>query len=160
IPYGNYKNPYFPEKEIRAFAEKAQRATFICASFDETLAMLQVGDVVYCDPPYDGTFSGYLVGTDENVLVLNRTYANRSNAERAAKMQWERLQRGVASFSLQLAEGRADLYTEMPVKVSGFKQPIDDAEWTITTLTHTVSPDNGFTTSLELEVRIDDFEME
>ncbi|CAM6629043.1 Late control protein D protein [Klebsiella aerogenes] len=102
----------------------------------------------------------YLVGTDENVLVLNRTYANRSNAERAAKMQWERLQRGVASFSLQLAEGRADLYTEMPVKVSGFKQPIDEAEWIITTLTHTVSPDNGFTTSLELEVKIDDLEME
>lgn len=102
----------------------------------------------------------YLVGTDENVLVLNRTYANRSNAERAAKMQWERLQRGVASFSLQLAEGRADLYTEMPVKVTGFKQPIDDAEWTITTLTHSVSPDNGFTTSMELEVKIDDLEME
>jgi phage protein D len=102
----------------------------------------------------------YLVGTDENVLILNRTYANRSNAERAAKMQWERLQRGVASFSLQLAEGRADLYTEMPVKVAGFKQPIDDAEWTITTLTHSVSPDNGFTTSMELEVKIDDLEME
>jgi len=102
----------------------------------------------------------YLVGTDENVLVLNRTYANRANAERAAKMQWERLQRGVASFSLQLAEGRADLYTEMPVKVSGFKQPIDDAEWTITTLTHTIGPDSGFVTSLELEVKIDDLEME
>ncbi len=102
----------------------------------------------------------YLVGTDENVLVLNRTYANRSNAERAAKMQWERLQRGVASFSLQLAEGRADLYTEMPVKVTGFKQPIDDAEWTITTLTHSVSPDNGFTTSIELEVKIDGLEIE
>lgn len=110
---------------------------------------------------HQGHYSArYLVGTDENVLVLNRTYANRSNAERAAKMQWERLQRGVASFSLQLAEGRADLYTEMPVKVSGFKQPIDDAEWTITTLTHTVSPDNGFTTSIELEVKIDDLEME
>ncbi|CAM6413179.1 Phage protein D [Leclercia adecarboxylata] len=102
----------------------------------------------------------YLVGTDENVLVLNRTYANRANAERAAKMQWERLQRGVASFSLQLAEGRADLYTEMPVKVSGFKQPIDDAEWTITTLTHTISPDNGFVSSIELEVKIDDMGME
>lgn len=102
----------------------------------------------------------YLVGTDENVLVLNRTYANRNNAERAAKMQWERLQRGVASFSLQLAEGRADLYTEMPVKVTGFKQPIDDAEWTITTLTHSVSPDNGFTTSMELEVKIDGLEIE
>lgn len=102
----------------------------------------------------------YLVGTDENVLVLSRTYANRSNAERAAKMQWERLQRGVASFSMQLAEGRADLYTEMPVKVQGFKKQIDDAEWTITTLTHSVSPGNGFTTSMELEVKIDDLEME
>ncbi|HDY7358438.1 TPA: DNA adenine methylase [Klebsiella pneumoniae] len=59
VPYGNYKNPYFPESEIRAFAEKAQRATFICASYDETLELLQTGDVVYCDPPYDGTFSGY-----------------------------------------------------------------------------------------------------
>lgn len=58
-PYGNYKSPYFPENEIQAFAEKAQRATFICASYDETLALLQTGDVVYCDPPYDGTFSGY-----------------------------------------------------------------------------------------------------
>lgn len=48
----------------------------------------------------------------------------------------------------------------MPLKVSGFKQPIDDAEWTITTLTHSVSADNGFTTTLELEVRIDDLEME
>ncbi len=36
VPYGNYKNPYFPENEIRAFAEKATRATFICASYDET----------------------------------------------------------------------------------------------------------------------------
>lgn len=89
------------------------------------------------------------------MLVLNR-----ANAERAAKIQWERLQRGVASFSLQLAESRADLYTERPVKVSGFKQPIDEAEWTITTLTHTVSVDSGFTTNIEFEVKIDEFAME
>lgn len=43
VPYGNYKAPYFPESEIRAFAEKAKRATFICASYEETLAMLQSG---------------------------------------------------------------------------------------------------------------------
>ncbi|EMJ5880126.1 DNA adenine methylase [Enterobacter cloacae] len=59
VPYGNYKNPYFPHAEILTFAEKAVRATFICASYDETLAMLTASDVVYCDPPYDGTFSGY-----------------------------------------------------------------------------------------------------
>lgn len=78
---------------------------------------------------------------------------------RTAVMQ-SGLQRGVASFSLQLAEGCADLYTEMTVKVSGFKQPIDDAEWTITMLTHTVSADSGFTTSIELEVKIDDLVMD
>lgn len=67
VPYGNYKKPYFPENEIRAFAEKAKRATFICASYDETLALLQTGDVVYCDPPYDGTFNGYhTAGFTEN----------------------------------------------------------------------------------------------
>ncbi|VAN78786.1 late control gene D protein [Klebsiella variicola] len=66
----------------------------------------------------------------------------------------------MASFSLQLAEGRADLYTEMPVKVTGFKQPIDDAEWTITTLTRTVNSDSGFTTNIELEVKIDDLVMD
>ncbi|HCW98407.1 MAG TPA: late control [Pantoea sp.] len=102
----------------------------------------------------------YLIGTDENVLVLSRTYANRANAERAAKMQWERLQRGVASFSIQLARGRADLYTEMPVKVSGFKQQIDAGEWIVTTLTHSLSADSGFTTSIDLEVKIDSLEME
>ncbi len=58
-PYGHYKKPYFPEAEIRAFADKAQRATFICASYEETLAQLLPGDVIYCDPPYDGTFAGY-----------------------------------------------------------------------------------------------------
>lgn len=41
---------------------------------------------------------------------------------------------------------------KLQAPVSGFKQPIDDAEWTITTLTHSVMADNGFTTTLELEV--------
>lgn len=51
-PYGKYKSPYFPKAEIYAFAEKAKRATFIAASYSETLDMVRDGDVVYCDPPY------------------------------------------------------------------------------------------------------------
>lgn len=63
-PYGKYKTVYFPENEIRAFAEKAKRATFICCSFDEALAMVKPGDVIYCDPPYlpassSANFTGY-----------------------------------------------------------------------------------------------------
>lgn len=52
VPFGSYKKPYFPESEIRAFAEKAQRATFLCCSYSETLSMVNQGDVVYCDPTY------------------------------------------------------------------------------------------------------------
>ncbi|EPU4581168.1 DNA adenine methylase [Escherichia coli] len=52
VPYGNYKKPYFPKDEILAFAEKAKRATFLCASYAETLDLVRDGDVVYCDPPY------------------------------------------------------------------------------------------------------------
>ena len=59
IPFGNYAEPYFPLAEIEAFAKKAQRATFICADFRETLRLTKAGDVVYCDPPYDGTFAEY-----------------------------------------------------------------------------------------------------
>ncbi|ATM98065.1 late control protein D [Yersinia frederiksenii] len=101
----------------------------------------------------------YLIGTDENVLTLRTTYASKNNAQRAAKSNWERLQRGAAKFSIQLAKGRADLYPEVPVKVTGFKKQIDEADWTLVTVTHSVS-DTGFTTALELEVKIDDLDME
>lgn len=58
-PYGHYKQPYFPLVEIEAFAAKAQRATFECLGYSDTLSMVRAGDVVYCDPPYHGTFTGY-----------------------------------------------------------------------------------------------------
>ncbi|MEN5016946.1 DNA adenine methylase [Erwinia sp. Eh17-17] len=62
IPFGHYKKVYFPLGEIKAFAEKAQRATFICADFTETLQMVKAGDVIYSDSPYQGTFSDYHTG--------------------------------------------------------------------------------------------------
>ncbi|EEY45030.1 Dam family site-specific DNA-(adenine-N6)-methyltransferase [Vibrio mimicus] len=52
VPFGSYKKPYFPEQELEFFANKAQRATFICASYDETFARAQSDSVIYCDPPY------------------------------------------------------------------------------------------------------------
>lgn len=58
-PYGYYKQPYFPLAEIEAFAAKAQRATFECLDYSDTLNMVCAGDVVYCDPPYHGTFAAY-----------------------------------------------------------------------------------------------------
>ncbi len=52
VPFGKYKRPYFPEEELWAFAEKAQRATFICECYSSTFSRLEEDHVVYCDPPY------------------------------------------------------------------------------------------------------------
>ncbi|CVD72046.1 MULTISPECIES: Dam family site-specific DNA-(adenine-N6)-methyltransferase [Serratia] len=52
VPYGKYKAPYFPAAEIRAFAEKADKALFLCLDFEECIEMANDGDVIYCDPPY------------------------------------------------------------------------------------------------------------
>ncbi|HHR6117668.1 TPA: phage late control D family protein [Providencia alcalifaciens] len=101
----------------------------------------------------------YLAGEQGNVLTLSHTYATKENAERAAKAQWEKIQRGVASFSIQLAKGRADLYPEMPITLSGFKPEIDNAEWTLTRVVHTLH-DSGFMTALELEVKISELDIE
>jgi DNA adenine methylase len=55
VPFGKYKSVYFPENEIRLFAEKANdtKAIFLCAPFQRSLQVVTGGDVlVYCDPPY------------------------------------------------------------------------------------------------------------
>lgn len=52
VPFGYYKKPYFPEDEIYFFAEKAQKAQFICAPYPKTLAKAKSHSVIYCDPPY------------------------------------------------------------------------------------------------------------
>ncbi|MGJ8682384.1 Dam family site-specific DNA-(adenine-N6)-methyltransferase, partial [Paraglaciecola sp.] len=52
VPFGRYKQPYFPEKELHAFAEKSQRAEFTCTSFEKTFSKARKGSVIYCDPPY------------------------------------------------------------------------------------------------------------
>ena len=52
VPFGRYKRPYFPHKELLAFHHKAQRAEFRVKSFEETFQQARAGDVIYCDPPY------------------------------------------------------------------------------------------------------------
>ena len=52
VAFGKYRRPYFPESELRDFAEAARRATVRVADFRETIRESGSGDVVYCDPPY------------------------------------------------------------------------------------------------------------
>lgn len=101
----------------------------------------------------------YMAGEADNVFALTTVFSTKAQAMRAAQAKWDKLQRGVAEFSITLALGRADLYPETPVAVSGFKSIIDDQAWIITKVTHALNS-NGYTTSLELEVKLADIDYE
>lgn len=67
VPFGRYKRPYFPYDELTYFAEKSQRAEFVCCSYEDTFNRVKAGDVVYCDPPYapltpTASFTNYASG--------------------------------------------------------------------------------------------------
>ena len=99
----------------------------------------------------------YMAGEADNVLALTTIYASKAQAMRAAQAKWDKLQRGVAEFSITLALGRADLFPETPLRVSGFKHVIDEQSWLISKVVHNLN-NGGFTTSLELEVKLSDVE--
>lgn len=52
VPYGKYPSPYFPEEELRVFANKALRSEFKYQDWLATLQQVRHGDIVYIDPPY------------------------------------------------------------------------------------------------------------
>lgn len=67
VPFGRYRRPYFPEKEMMLFHEKAQRAEFRHDDFIKVMAGTRPGDVLYCDPPYvplsaSANFTSYSAG--------------------------------------------------------------------------------------------------
>lgn len=95
-----------------------------------------------------------IVGTDDGkgVKTLRHTYATKSNAKRAARSEYQRIQRGIVSFSIELARGRADIYPEQHATVHGFKPDIDGEEW-IVVRSECRLGDGGFTTSIELECK-------
>jgi DNA adenine methylase len=52
VPFGRYRAPYFPEKEMQAFTQKAERMEIQCSDFQTALQQVNSDDTIYCDPPY------------------------------------------------------------------------------------------------------------
>ena len=79
VPFGKYKRPYFPEIELNYFAEKSQKAQFVCESYRKTFTRAKKGHVIYCDPPYvplskTASFTSYAgngFGLDEQADLAN-----------------------------------------------------------------------------------------
>ena len=58
VPFGQYKNPMICDVEnLTAASAVLSKATVQAQPF--TAVAPKRGDLVYCDPPYDGTFTGY-----------------------------------------------------------------------------------------------------
>ncbi|MDO9992564.1 phage late control D family protein [Glaesserella parasuis] len=91
---------------------------------------------------------------NDQIKTLRHTYATQRTALNACKRHFEKLQRGVATFSLNLAEGNAELIPETTVNVMGFKAEIDSNAWIVTQVTHSLSADSGFTTAIECELKV------
>ncbi|MCL6716123.1 Dam family site-specific DNA-(adenine-N6)-methyltransferase [Klebsiella sp. T2.Ur] len=95
-PFGKYASPYFPEGEMRLFAEKANdtKAVFVHSDFRDSIRdvmQLEHDAVIYCDPPYIPTsktanFTAYgkPFTVDDHrdleavLVVVNRQHGTRS----------------------------------------------------------------------------------
>jgi phage protein D len=95
-----------------------------------------------------------IAGGGENLKDLRHTYSDRQSALRAAQAEFNRLQRGSATLSYTLALGRSDLIPELTYTFQGVKDEIDAIIWYGGNVQHTLSADNGYTVSLELESKL------
>lgn len=96
---------------------------------------------------------------NDKIKSLRVTYPSEARAITVAKSAFDKLKRGVATFSLNLAFGEPDLIPETPIALSGFKGEIDATNWLITRVTHNLS-DSGFTSQIECELKVEDEEVE
>lgn len=96
VPFGSYKAPYFPEAEMRLFAEKARdtKALFICNDFRTSIPHIAKNipdSVIYCDPPYipaseTANFTAYgkpFALDDHRSLVRHLLHVNHLHGTRA-----------------------------------------------------------------------------
>ncbi|MEN5143543.1 phage late control D family protein [Pseudomonas juntendi] len=95
-----------------------------------------------------------IAGGGDKVKDLRHTYSDRDSALRAARSELNRLQRGSATLSYNLAKGRADLIPELTYSLRGIKSEIDAIVWYGGNVQHSLTGDGGFTTSLELESKL------
>ncbi len=79
VPFGRYKNTYFPIQEMQLFWKKSKRAALKTKDFESIMREASPGDVIYCDPPYvplsnTSNFTSYSAGgfdADEQIRLAS-----------------------------------------------------------------------------------------
>lgn len=95
----------------------------------------------------------------DQIKTLRHTYASEQSAITGAKSAFDKLKRGVATFSMTLAYGEPELMPEMPLVLRGFKSMIDGSDWIISRVTHNIN-DSGYTTQVECELKVETDDVE
>lgn len=95
----------------------------------------------------------------DQIKTLRHTYASEQSAITGAKSAFDKLKRGVATFSITLAYGEPELMPEMPLVLRGFKSMIDGSDWIISRVTHNIN-DSGYTTQVECELKVETDDVE
>lgn len=111
------------------------------------------GVTAYWDDKDHARRSDVSAGSSGNRKVLRTPYPTADEAADAAEAEWRRIRRAVARMDLTLAKGRPDLITEQPVTLDGWKPAITAHDWLTAEITHRLDG-NGYTTALQLEVRV------
>lgn len=94
-----------------------------------------------------------LVGDSEKVKELRESYESEEDAKIAATSELARIQRGQAELNISLSTPIPSLIAETPVKTAGLKTKIDEQNWVADTVTHSISPSSGLTTSFTARLK-------
>lgn len=89
VPFGRYKKPYFQERELLAFIEKAERVSIKHEDFAKAMRSAHIGDVIYCDPPY------VPLSDTSNFTTYSAGGFSRSDQQRLADIAEETAKRGI-----------------------------------------------------------------
>lgn len=89
VPFGQYTKPLFPQDRLDFFHQKSKNAQFKLGDFQETFALAEKGDVIYCDPPYAP------IDQISNFTSYTRHEFGESEQIRLAELSVEAAQRGI-----------------------------------------------------------------
>ena len=92
-----------------------------------------------------------IAGGRDNLKELRHTYSDRSSALRAARGEWQRVQRGAKTLSYSLARGRPELVPGMMYTLNGIKNELDAIRWNAEAIEHTVDALSGYSTLIQLQ---------
>ncbi|MDA7086517.1 phage late control D family protein [Pseudomonas sp. SA3-5] len=95
-----------------------------------------------------------IAGGGANLKDLRHSYSDQQSALRAARAEWQRLQRGSATLSYTLAKARPELIPELTYTLAGVKGEIDAIIWHGGNVQHSLTADAGYTMSLELQSQL------